>query len=373
MKTLGLYIHIPFCLRKCHYCDFVSYPNRESDFDSYVATLIKEAQLYNEYIKQRRIDTVFIGGGTPSLLLSAQITRLIDGLKSFSGFYANEFSIEANPESVTQDKIQAYKDSGINRISFGLQTHNNNILDAIGRRHTYEEFLDAYKIASKYIKNFNIDIMFGLPGQSIEDFKDTIKRVVDLEPSHISCYALKLEEGTKLFNEYRGIDDDTDRKMYHLAVKTFDEAGYTHYETSNFAQQGYECRHNLKYWEGDEYLGLGVAASSYNGRKRWTNISDLDSYVQTIDTGNKPIEETATLTEMDKKQEYVMLRFRLSKGICLADYESTFGTNFLEEYKSALTTAEKAGLITVDKTSVKPTLKGFDLQNTLISEFMKII
>lgn len=373
MKTLGLYIHIPFCLRKCHYCDFVSYPNRECDFDSYVDALIKEAELYRDYITQRRIDTVFIGGGTPSLLSSAQIKYLIDGLKNILDISANEFSIEANPETVTEDKIKTYKDSGIKRISFGLQTHDNNILEAIGRRHTYEEFLSAYQIASKYIKNINIDVMFGLPGQSLECFKDTIRRVIDLDPAHISCYALKLEEGTKLYDEYSGIDDDTDRDMYHLAVRSFDDAGYTHYETSNFAKHGFECRHNLKYWEGEEYLGLGVAASSYNGSKRWTNISGLDSYVKIIETTTKPIDESITLTQRDKKQEYIMLRFRLSEGINTIDYKRTFGTSFLEEYKSALTTAEKAGLITVDKTSVKPTLKGFDLQNTLISEFMKII
>lgn len=373
MKTLGLYIHIPFCLRKCHYCDFVSYPNRESDFDSYVDALIKEAELYKDYITQRRVDTVFIGGGTPSLLSSSQIKRLIDGLKAISDISANEFSIEANPETVTEEKIKTYSEAGINRISFGLQTHDNNILKTIGRRHTYEEFISAYQIANKYIKNINIDVMFGLPGQSLEGFNDSIRRVIHLDPAHISCYALKLEEGTKLFDEYSGIDEDTDRAMYHLAVRSFADAGYSHYETSNFAKMGMECRHNLKYWEGDEYLGLGVVASSYNGSKRWTNISDLDSYVQTIKTETKPIEEYITLTEQDKKQEYVMLRFRLSGGISLLDYEDNFGNNFLEEYKSAITTAQKADLITVNQTSVKPTLKGFDLQNTLISEFMKII
>lgn len=373
MKTLGLYIHIPFCLRKCHYCDFVSYPNRESDFDSYVDALLKEAELYKENITQRRVNTVFIGGGTPSLLSCSQVTRLIDGLRGISDILSKEFSIEANPEAVTEDKIKAYKDSGINRISFGLQTHDNSILEAIGRRHTYEEFLSAYQIASKYIKNINIDVMFGLPGQSLECFKETIRRVVDLDPAHISCYALKLEEGTKLYDEYSGIDDDTDREMYHLAVRSFVDAGYIHYETSNFAKKGMECCHNLKYWEGERYLGLGVVASSYNGSKRWTNISDLDLYVRTIKSGTKPIDETVSLSEQDKKQEYVMLRFRLSKGISLSDYENTFGPSFLSEYKSVITTAQKAGLITVSKTSVKPTLKGFDLQNTLISEFMKII
>ena len=193
MNKLGLYIHIPFCIRKCHYCDFVSYPDMESSFDEYIEVLLAEAKLYESYLSSREIDTVFIGGGTPSLLSPTQINRLVSGLHAISSFNPSEFTIESNPETITEQKVIAYKNAGINRLSIGLQSHDNDILSVIGRRHTYQDFLNAYSIAHKHITNINVDTMFGLPNQSMKSFHETLRKLIALSPKHISSYALKLE------------------------------------------------------------------------------------------------------------------------------------------------------------------------------------
>ncbi|MDD5018381.1 MAG: radical SAM family heme chaperone HemW, partial [Eubacteriales bacterium] len=277
MKNLGLYIHIPFCRRKCHYCNFVSFPGMDGVFDRYIDAVISEARQYQNCLSKRSVDTVLIGGGTPSLLSPGQLQRLWRGLNDTYDMAPQEVTIEANPETLDDDKIAAYSKIGINRLSIGLQTHDNDILNCIGRRHTYETFLGAYEAAAKYFSNINADLMFALPGQTVESFISTLRHIIRLSPAHVSAYALKLEPGTKMAADFNGADEDTDRDMYHNAVSMLESAGYTHYETSNFAKQGRECMHNLKYWTGAEYLGLGVASHSYmlNGVKvRYSNTED---------------------------------------------------------------------------------------------------
>ena len=264
-----------------------------------------------------------------------------------------------------------YKELGINRISLGLQSHDNDILAGIGRCHTYEDFLKAYELAAKYIGSINVDTIFGLPGQSAENYQETLRRVIELRPGHISCYALKLEEGTKLYKTFKGTDEEIDRQMYHDSVEELTRAGYMHYETSNFAKEDFECRHNLKYWEGKEYLGLGAAASSFNSTCRRTNTSDLSEYISMVNRNIRPTEFEYVLSEKDIEQEYIMLRLRLAKGINFSDYEKSFKKNFISEYYDAIIAAADAGLIVHEKDGILPTLKGFDLQNYLITEFMK--
>lgn len=376
MKPLGLYIHIPFCRRKCHYCDFVSYPGMDSLFYDYIDALLCEAGFYSDYLSGHIIDTVFIGGGTPSLLSPEQITRLISGIKNTCRLDLKEMTIEANPETLDDEKLLAYHDAGINRLSIGLQSHDDDILFNIGRRHTYETFLKAYKSARKYFDNINTDIIFGLPGQTEENFETTLQNIIDISPEHISVYSLKLEPGTKLYETFSGADDDTDRNMYHKAAYLFSENGYEHYETSNFSKPGYECVHNLKYWVGEEYLGLGAAAHSYifdPGKERFGNVDDLQEYMSLIEKGEKPIAEKTLLSPSDEMIEYIMLRLRLKQGINFEDFNSRFNKNFKEMFENQIKNAENSGLIKDDTEHIYPTLLGFDLQNTLITDFIKLI
>ncbi len=374
MKTLGLYIHIPFCLRKCAYCNFVSYPDRLADSNRYIDALINEARLYADELNSRVIDTVFIGGGTPSLLSPTQMDKLLGGLRDNANWDCTEITIEANPETLDEDRLAAYAALGINRLSIGLQTHDDTILRAIGRNHTWNTFETAYQNASRYFNNINADVIFGLPGQTLSGFGETLDRLICLAPAHISAYALKLEAGTPLEKRFKGTDEDTDRKMYHLAADKLGKAGYLHYETSNFAKTNRECQHNLKYWMGDEYLGLGVAAYSYlneNGCRRFGNTADFNDYLKSIDAHKRPVCEEDVLSEADLILEYIMLRFRLRQGINFDEYRVRFNQDFLEAFEQAVEITLKAGLITADSGGIRPTLKGFDLQNTLISEYIK--
>lgn len=374
MRTLGLYIHIPFCLRKCGYCNFVSYPGRLADADRYTAALLDEMRLYANVLENRLIDTVFIGGGTPSLLAPAQAERLMNGIRALRLCADPEITIEANPETLDADKLSAYRAMGVNRLSMGLQTHDDALLRRIGRGHTWRVFAAAFETASRYFQDISADVIFALPGQTIGSFAETLRRLTGLHPPHISAYALKLEEGTPLAASFAGADEETDRAMYHLAVNRLGEAGYTHYETSNFAKPGRECRHNLKYWTGGEYLGLGAAAYSFlagGGPVRFGNVTDIDAYFAHIEKGQRPVAETDRLNAADVLTEYIMLRLRLKSGIEFADYQSRFGTRFEDDFAPALQTTLRAGLVTADGAGIYPTLKGFDLQNALIGEYIK--
>jgi len=374
MKNLGLYIHIPFCRRKCFYCDFVSFSDMDAVFDEYIDALIAEMRLYSEYLNTRTVDTVFIGGGTPSLLSADQIVKLMHGIQETCNFSPSEVSIEANPESLTKDKLAAYAGCGIDRLSIGLQAHDDAVLAAIGRLHTYEDFVAAYETAQKYLRNINIDTMFALPDQTTAVFEETMRRVIALGPSHVSSYALKLEQGTPLESTFEGVDDETDREMYHLAVELLTDAGYTHYETSNFARPGAECVHNLKYWTGGQYLGIGVAAHSYTddgSKTRHSNVCGISEYLLAVADGIKPIAESLRLSNADVIAEYIMLHLRLAQGIELAEFNKIFDADFQNHFAEAIETTHSAGLVSIKDGHIKPTLAGFDLQNTLIGEFLK--
>jgi oxygen-independent coproporphyrinogen-3 oxidase len=302
MKPLGLYIHIPFCKRKCAYCDFVSYPGCESQMDSYIETVIGEARLYADALFSRA-DTVFVGGGTPSLLSPKQFAALTEGLKKSCQRNAAEFTVEANPETLDADKLAAYADCGVNRISLGLQTHDDTILARIGRRHTWDTFRRAYEQAVRVIPNINVDTIFGLPGQTLSGYLETLSRVLELQPAHVSSYALKLEAGTPLAAEFAGADEDLDRDMYHAGVELLESAGLLQYETSNFALPGFECRHNLKYWIGGEYIGLGVAAHSFLRNDppiRFGNARRLDEYLSMVGSGIRPVAQREVLSPDDE-------------------------------------------------------------------------
>ena len=376
MKPLGLYVHIPFCRRKCHYCNFVSYPGLDGMMDRYIDAVIKEARLYAGEMHSRTVDTVYFGGGTPSLLTPKQLKTLINGLSGVFAYAPSETTIEANPETLDAKKTAGYAKAGVNRLSIGLQTHDDTILARIGRRHTYGDFLRAYDTASRHFNNISVDTIFGLPGQSVDSYLSTIQNILALSPQHVSAYALKLEPGTPLYESYAGADEDTDREMYHGMSEILASAGFIHYETSNFARPGGVCRHNMTYWTGGEYLGLGVAAHSClagSRRERFSNTEDIAAYLCCIDSGRKPALQRSMLTAADEETEYIMLRLRLEQGIAFDDYAQRFGQDFIHKYCKAIDIVEKAGLIVRNEKGIAPTLKGFDLQNTLITELIKEI
>lgn len=369
MEPLGLYVHIPFCCRKCAYCDFVSYPGHEAQMDDYIDAVIGEARLYAAVLFSRIADTVFIGGGTPSLLSPQQFARLTDGLRDCCNWNVSEFTVEANPETLDADKAAVYAACGAGRLSLGLQTHDDAILQRIGRRHSWDTFLRAYETTARYIPNINVDTIFGLPGQTLDGYMETLRRVIALEPAHVSSYALKLEAGTLLAERFAGAEEDLDREMYHAGIKLLESAGLMQYETSNFAVPGRECRHNLKYWTGGEYLGLGVAAHSFlrsGPPVRFGNTCDMGEYLRMVKDGERPVVQREMLTQDDERAEYVMLRLRLRQGIAFDDYAARFGRSFPDDFADALCACQKAGLIERTAQGILPTLQGFDLQNALI-------
>ena len=374
MKPLGLYIHIPFCTRKCLYCDFVSYPDSESVFSRYIDAVIAEAGLYAGEFNGHIVDTVFFGGGTPSLLPPALFTRLVDGLKAAFSIRTAEITVEANPETLDEEKLVAYAQAGVNRLSIGLQTHDDALLARIGRRHTCAQFENALDAAQRYFDNINVDTIFALPGQTLEGFRKTIRLIIGWGVPHVSAYSLKLEAGTPLAASFSGADDSADRAMCHAAAAMLKRAGYVHYETSNFAKQGRACRHNLKYWRGDEYLGLGASAHSYlcgDEKVRFSNTPELMPYIKRAEAGEKPVVQTQILSTTDEKTEYILLRLRLADGIAYESYAARFLEDFKKTYGEAICAAKKASLIEETNVGIRPTLKGFDLQNTLIAEFIK--
>ncbi|MFA5675020.1 MAG: radical SAM family heme chaperone HemW [Christensenellales bacterium] len=371
MRPLGLYVHIPFCRRKCHYCDFVSFSGMEGVFNRYIDAVIAEAKQYKKLFKEYVVDTVFIGGGTPSVLEIPHIIKLVSGINNAFRHHIKEFTIETNPEKLNAEKLSAYSDLGINRVSIGLQSHDDTILRRIGRRHTWDDFLRAYTDASRFFKNINTDIIFGLPGQTTECFFETVEKVISLKPQHVSAYSLKVEQTTPLAKSFSGADEDTDRAMYHGAVDMLESAGYVHYETSNFALPEFECGHNLKYWTCAEYLGLGVAAHSFAGDARRSNTESLQDYMEATESRLPQAADMTKLGEHEKAEEYIMLRMRLADGIVFNDYNTRFNKDFSAEFLNQISAAQKMGLIVADKDGIRPTKKGFDLQNTLICEFIK--
>ena len=379
-KELGIYIHIPFCKKKCYYCDFVSYANNCKNVEEYKKTVIKEIESYN--LENYNITTIYIGGGTPSYIDSKYIVEILAKLKqklqnNETKFNNIEITIEVNPGTITNSKIKDYKKSGINRISIGLQSTNNNLLKEIGRIHTFEEFLEAYNIVKKEFDNINIDLMIGLPKQKILDIKKSLEEIIKLNPNHVSVYSLILEEGTVLYKKVENNDlelpsEDEERKMYWYVKNTLELNGYNHYEISNFAKFGKESRHNLNCWNQEEYIGFGVAAHSYLNGIRFSNTINVEEYIQHLENNRKEeniqIEESQSLE--DKKNEFMMLGFRKIQGVDIARFKEKFIDNPIFLYREKLNKLVEEGLIEVDLNHIKLTNKGIDLANLVFEEFV---
>ena len=381
MKELGIYIHIPFCKQKCYYCDFISYANKGEKVKEYIECLQKEIELESNKYKNEEyeITTIYIGGGTPSFIDASYIERIINTIKQKYKLYENsEIAIEVNPGTINEEKIRKYKDIGINRISIGLQTTKDNLLKQIGRIHTYEEFLNCYKIVKKIgIDNINVDLMLGLPNQTLEDLKESLREVVNLNPNHISLYSLILEENTALEkmvsqNMAKLPEEDLEREMYWTTKKILEENRYIHYEISNFSKKGYESKHNLNCWNQKEYLGFGVAAHSYIKNKRYCNTKNIEEYIKNIQNGK--ILNNRTICEIqnkiEKQKEYMLLGLRKIQGIDIQKFKNKFIDNPICIFHKELEKLVKEELIEVDLNQIKLTSKGLDFANLVWEEFV---
>ena len=374
MKEISLYVHIPFCKQKCLYCDFPSYAGKENLEDSYIDSLIKEINLK---CKGKIIKTLFIGGGTPSYLKEENLNNLLVCLNSLKYKEDSEKTIECNPGTLTSEKLKIIKDNGINRISMGLQTTNNNLLKKIGRIHTMKEFEENYNRVREFeFNNINIDIMFGLPNQSVSDYKKSLEDIVKLNPEHISCYSLIIEQGTPFYNmNEKGLlklpTEDEEREMYNITKDILKSNGYHQYEISNYSKENKECEHNKIYWKLEEYIGVGVSASSYIDSNRIKNIDDIKEYINKINNKEAVEESIIKNSKKEDMEEFMFLGLRLIKGIDKNNFKRKFDKNIEDVYGDVINKNIKKGLIEDKDNYIYLTSKGVEVSNYVMSEFIK--
>ena len=366
-KELELYVHIPFCVKKCAYCDFLSAPADVQERTLYVDALTEEIRAQKEKYKDYRVSTVFMGGGTPSILNGNEITRIFDALyESFDISDSAEITVEVNPGTVTEEKAEAWKKCGVNRLSIGLQSVNDEELRMLGRIHSYREFLDTWEIVREAgFQNVNIDLISAIPGQTLESWCRTLRMAAELGPEHISAYSLIVEEGTPFYEMYgeKGReraqhagelpDEETERKMYHRTREILEGYGFLRYEISNYAKPGFSCRHNLGYWDRTEYLGIGTGAASLIGHERWNQG-----------------EEKITLSMQDEMEEYMFLGLRKMEGVSRRRFRVLFGCEMETVYGQVLENMQKKNLLECAGDFVRLTEFGIDVSNYVMSEFL---
>ncbi len=431
-KGLRLYLHIPFCARKCNYCDFISFAGKEDYFQEYVDALCNEIRAYGQRFQGRDISSVYIGGGTPSILQAEQMAQIVEALKgSFSlkgtkekrrGLFlqkkirpATEFSIECNPGTVDKKKLDTYKKLGINRISFGLQSTDPDDLKMLGRIHSFDDFIESFEAAREAgFDNINVDLMQAIPGQSLAGWQRCLMLLATWKPEHISAYSLIVEEGTPFYSlqekgELPLPDEEVERQIYYYTKEFLEKSGYLRYEISNYAVPGYECQHNIGYWKRDDYLGLGLNASSLVENTRWKNTEDLDAYMETFSdagraeqlvsesfdrelnmkTGRENTQEQSNgnssdktpiikdaqrLSHKEQMEEFMFLGLRMTDGISKQEFFDTFGQDFDFTYGEIVQELKGQGLIAEkqieDDRRVFLTEKGVDLSNSVLAEFL---
>ncbi len=370
--TIGLYVHIPFCKKKCNYCDFCSYAGLDPSLRAgYLRALSEEIASYGGE-EHPPVDTVFLGGGTPSLLTPVEIADLFAALrKTFHLLPDAEITAESNPGTLDREKIDAFCRAGVNRLSIGLQSVHESELRTLGRIHSYADFLDAYRLAKAGgIENIGVDLMYAFPGQTPASFHETLDTVVSLAPSHISAYGLIVEDGTP-FGERREAlilpDEDEELAMYEDACRTLAAAGYRHYEVSNYALPGRECRHNLRYWHEEEYIGFGVSAHSYYRGERFATSRDIRAYSE----GKcKQLRTKEHIDKANEAEEYTMLALRTSEGVDLSLYQKRFSRSFLEGREESVARFVSLGLATLSDMHFALSERGFYVGNTLTAELL---
>lgn len=374
---MELYLHMPFCVRKCAYCDFLSFPSGAETQRMYAKRLMEDIDVMGKRYGEIPVETIFIGGGTPSVPDSGLIVEIMEHVRhAFHVADGAEISMEANPGTVTREKLTDYRKAGINRLSFGLQSANDQELKLLGRIHTWAEFLESFTLARECgFANLNIDLMSALPGQTCESWKETLSRVTDLDPEHISAYSLIIEEGTPFGERYGSEegrkllpDEDSEREMYHETKRFLKDCGYARYEISNYAKPGRECRHNIGYWTGVPYLGLGLGASSYLDGCRFTVNPDMKQYLE-----EKPgmFADIEKLTKKDMEEEFFYVGLRMTAGVSLSEFERRFGISAKEVYPGLMETfvKEKAARFEGDRFVL--TDYGLDVSNYIMAQFLQ--
>lgn len=401
-RELELYIHIPFCMKKCAYCDFLSGPAPRETIDRYVTALVAEIRQYQKLAENYRVTTIFFGGGTPSILSGGQMKEIFDALRDVFEIQADaEITMEANPGTVTKENLQAYRACGINRISFGLQSVDDEELKLLGRVHTMRQFEESYDLARKAgFQNINVDLISAIPGQTVESWERTLDTVIRMNPEHISAYSLIIEEGTPFYEIYgenakeeqdsrcercladdgkqmdigknfpKLPDEEAERRMYELTAEKLEAAGYLQYEVSNYAKPGYACRHNKGYWQRVEYLGIGTGAASLIENERYQHISDTDLYIRANGKLDQIEEEKETLDWNAQVEETMFLGLRMKEGVNKQKFRERYHREIQEVYGEVLEKLKEEGLLREEEKRICLTKRGNDLSNYVLAQFL---
>ena len=399
-KKLEIYVHIPFCAKKCAYCDFLSFPGNMRMRREYTDKLLEEIRIQSSFVREYQVDTIFLGGGTPSVLDVTDITAIMGALKEHYDIAPDaEITIEVNPGTVKMEGLVAYREAGINRVSMGLQSADDTELRYLGRIHTYDEFLKSFqRVRMAGFTNVNVDLISAIPGQTPESWRNTLKKTAMLKPEHISAYSLIVEEGTPFYDRYGGHvemesyemspeerrrlmalpdlpDEDTEREMYYMTRNCLAEQGYERYEISNYARPGFECRHNVGYWTGTGYLGLGLGASSYLEGCRFHNTSDFQSYVSAHFDDEAEFcqalrQDMEQLSVKSKMEEFMFLGLRLTRGVSVEGFITRFGQSIRNVYGGVIDKLEREGLLEHKNGYYHLTERGLDLSNYAMSLFL---
>lgn len=376
MDKISLYIHIPFCAQKCLYCDFPSFARKDHLRKAYIEALNKEIISLREKHNNLEINTIFIGGGTPSVLEADELECLLKEVAKLNMAKDIEYSMECNPGNLTEEKLEVMKKYGVNRISMGLQAKQDNLLKGLGRIHNYKTFKENFLLAKKVgFNNINVDLMFGLPNQRLNEWEETLREVISLEPAHISAYSLIIEEGTAFYNLYENDKlklptEEEERKMYHLAKKILEENGFNQYEISNYAKEGKECRHNLAYWNMDNWIGVGSAAASYINGKRIKNISSVEKYINSINEKGEAVEEIINNSKNDNMEEFMFMGLRKINGIDENEFKKRFSMNINDVYGEILNKYIGEGLLIRESGRIFLSEKGIEISNIIMADFL---
>ena len=383
MKKLAIYIHIPFCVRKCLYCDFLSAPASDETREQYVQALCREIREERKSYVNYKIETIFLGGGTPSLLSGEQLDRILGTV--FDAYQVAddcEISMEVNPGTVTKEKLKAYKRAGVNRLSIGMQSAVEEELQSLGRIHSSEDAFDTYELAIKTgFNNINIDLMSAIPGQTKESWKESLKRILDLEPApaHVSAYSLIIEEGTPFFENTPALpDEDTEREMYKITNDILSESGYLRYEISNYAKPGFACRHNCTYWERGSYAGFGIGAASLVEQVRFSNTRNLKDYLgKYLKNATVAIKENRQeLSVEEQMEEFMFLGLRMMRGVSAGKFSDLFGKNIEQVYPGIVEKYCRQGLLQKipeqgsGEVRIALTERGIDVSNVIMADFL---
>ncbi len=379
--SLGLYLHVPFCVKKCNYCSFVSLPREDHLVSAYLKSLKNELKMYSDNLSEteKELDSIFIGGGTPTSLSVSELEEILENIQTC--FYLSkdaEITVEANPDTVERQKLVSLKNSGVNRLSFGFQSCQNENLVLLGRTHTFSEAVCSYQEAREVgFDNINIDLIYGIPGQLIAEWSDCLREIISLSPEHISAYGLQLEEGTPLYKkvsegELEQCPEDTEADMYQILMDMLKTSGYIHYEISNFAKPGRSCRHNLRYWHNQAYLGLGPAAHSYLRGERFANHLSVNQYIESLMNGQSPVCSREVINRDVEMSETVFLGLRLIEGLDTRLFNRRFGISIEKVYSNEIKKLTRLGLLEKAGPFLRLTNRGLMLGNMVFSEFIKI-